>query len=126
MDTLYYERTDPRYEANLIVYVRLRSWNPFSNKQAKLIDFSLGGFKIEFLQNLKLKNMEKVILVVPLEGFDIDQSKVIKLKAEIKWYDPLHKQVGGTYILPSKNHEQILQKVITSLAQKNKEAKNNV
>lgn len=116
MDILFYERSDPRYQANLIIYVQLRSWNPFSHKPAKLIDFSLGGFKLEFLESFRLKNMEKITLYIPLESFNIEEKKLLKLRADIKWYDPLHKQVGGTYSLPMKQDNGILQKIIYKLA----------
>lgn len=118
MDTLFYERSDPRYKSNLVIYVRMKSWNPFSYKQAKLIDFSLGGFKIEFLENIHLKNMEKILLIIPLQDFYIGKLKVLKLKAEIKWYDPLYKQVGGTYHIQMKQGNGILEKIISALAQK--------
>ena len=83
---------------------------------AKLIDFSKGGFKIEFLENFQLKNMENIVLHIPLELFQIEHKKKIKLHAKIKWYDPLHKQVGGTYTMPSKQDDEILEKIIVSLA----------
>ena len=118
MDILFYERSDPRYEANLIIYVQMKSWNPFSHKPAKLIDFSIGGFKLEFLENFPLKNMEKIIINIPLDGFGFSETKMLRLKANIKWYDPLHKQVGGTYPIPLKREDGILEKIISSLAKK--------
>ena len=116
MDILFYERSDPRYEANLIIYVQLSTWNPFAHKQAKLIDFSMGGFKLEFLDNFPLKNKEKIIIYTPLDAFGAANEKMLKLKADIKWYDPLHKQVGGTYSIPHKAESGMLEKIISSLA----------
>jgi hypothetical protein len=118
MDTLFYERNDPRYEANLIIEVQLSSWNPFVHKEAKLIDFSMGGFKLEFLENFSFKNMEKIIILIPLDKFGLQKTKKLKLKADIKWYDPLHKQVGGTYASLQKQDETSLQKIISTLAKK--------
>jgi hypothetical protein len=120
MDVLFYERITKRYETNVLIDVRLKTWNPFQNKAAKLLDFSLGGFRIEFIEKFPFKNMENIILKIPMSCIDPSKKNIIKLKAEIKWADPLHQQVGGTYLFRPDTDKEFLEKIIIALAQNNK------
>lgn len=113
MDNLFSERRESRYDANLIIDVKIVRWNPFSWKKAKLMDFSKGGFRIEFTEDLSLKNTENIKLMIPLTNFRVNNMKSLKLRAEIKWYDPLHRQVGGTYCIPVKCDASLLEKIIS-------------
>lgn len=120
MDVLFYERISKRYETNVLIDVQIKTWNPFIHKSAKLLDFSLGGFRIEFIEKFPFKNMENIILKIPMSCVDPTRKNIIKLKAQIKWVDPLHQQVGGTYLYRNDSEKEILEKIIIALAQNNK------
>ncbi len=122
MDVLFYERNAQRYETNIEVEVQMNFWNPFSHKTAKLLDFSLSGFKIEFLENFRIKHMENIFIFIPLNLFDINDHHKLKIKAELKWFDPLHKQAGGAFLFKNKNDEEIVQKIISTLAKNSEKA----
>jgi hypothetical protein len=118
MDVLYYERITTRYHSNIPIMVQLKTWNPFVKKDAKLLDFSLGGFRIEFIDVFRLREIEKIVLIIPLNVIDPQINRILKLKADIKWYDPLHKQVGGTYEISIKTEQDLIEKIIFALAHK--------
>jgi hypothetical protein len=120
MDLLFYERNKVRYATDIPAFVQLSFWNPFKVKQAKILDFSLGGFRLEFLESFALREIDSFWLIIPLENFQIEHVKKIKLRAEVKWQDPLHRQVGGIYPVDNPEHKIIVEKLLLTLDQRKK------
>ena len=120
MDAMFYERITTRYLSHKTIYVQMNFWNPFGKRKAVLLDFSLGGFRIEFVESFLIKNIENIVLHIPLNEFDLESNKLLKLNAEIKWIDPLNRQIGGTYRLPASKHDEDIEKIISTLAKSNK------
>jgi hypothetical protein len=104
-----------RIESHALVDVRLSQWNPLATSSAILLDLSWQGFKIEFINPVKLKPGTRVSMTVPLSSFGILAPAKLKLKIQVKWYDSRMLRAGG--IFEPENHEQdyLIQKIIDVL-----------
>lgn len=104
-----------RVESHALVDIKLSSWNPFSTTSAVLLDLSWQGFKIEFVNQVKVKPGSKLSMSVPLASFGILAPARLKLKIQVKWFDGRMLRAGG--IFEPENHEQdyLIQKIIDVL-----------
>jgi hypothetical protein len=104
-----------RIESHALVDVRMSTWNPLSTSSAILLDLSWQGFKIEFINPVKLKPGSRLSMTVPLSSFGILAPAKLKLKIQVKWYDSRMLRAGG--IFEPQNHEQdyLIQKIIDVL-----------
>jgi hypothetical protein len=104
-----------RIESHALVDVKTSSWNPLSVASAVLLDLSWQGFKIEFVNPVKIKAGARLTMSVPLASFGILAPSRIKLKIQVKWYDGRMLRAGGVF--EPENHEQdyIIQKIIDVL-----------
>ena len=109
-----YQR-DQRYPSHALIDVSTSKWNPFSECSAVLLDLSQGGFKIEFVNPVVLKTGMKINLTIRLSPFGILTPEHLKLKAEVKWFDPDKLRCGGLFVGPSEADFYVLDKVIAQL-----------
>ena len=124
INSLFYER-NKRYEVDFLVFVQSKIWNPFFKKKAHLRDFSLGGFRLEYVDALPLKKMDGAFIFIPLKIFFPEEKRTLKLKSQVQWKNPLNKQIGGTYALPCYPKEELLLKKIISFLAKDSETGEN-
>ncbi|BBH52932.1 PilZ domain-containing protein [Fluviispira sanaruensis] len=110
------KRKEPRYSTAIVIEVRTAKWNPFKKTKAILLDLSWNGFKLEFVKKVHLKNGNELLLKIPIEQFQIDNSKMLKLKVTVKWFDEELQRTGGFYIHPKGEHAIVLEKLIQKLA----------
>lgn len=105
-----------RIESHALVDVRTSIWNPFSVASAVLLDLSWQGFKIEFVNPVKIKPGSRLSITVPLASFGILAPSKLKLKIQVKWYDARMLRAGG--IFEPENHDQdyLIQKIIDVLS----------
>lgn len=87
----------PRFESHALVEVKT-GWNPFSTASAVLLDLSVGGFKIEFVNPVKLKTNVPMTMTIPLSPFQIMSPPKLKLKVVMKWFDPAQLRAGGVFV----------------------------
>ena len=104
-----------RIESHALVDVKMSSWNPLSVARAVLLDLSWQGFKIEFVNPVKMKAGARLTMSVPLASFGILAPAKLKLKIQVKWYDGRMLRAGGVF--EPENHEQdyLIQKIIDVL-----------
>jgi hypothetical protein len=104
-----------RVESHALVDIKTSTWNPFSTTSAVLLDLSWQGFKIEFVNQVKVKPGSKLSMSVPLASFGILAPSRLKLKIQVKWFDSRMMRAGG--IFEPENHEQdyLIQKIIDVL-----------
>lgn len=101
----------PRFESHALVEIKT-GWMPFSHASAVLLDLSLGGFKIEFVNPVKIKTNVPMTMSIPLAPFQILSPAKLKTKIVIKWYDPKQLRAGGIFENIGNDHylfERILQ-----------------
>jgi hypothetical protein len=104
-----------RIESHALVDVKMSAWNPLSVASAVLLDLSWQGFKIEFVNPVKLKPGSRLTMNVPLASFGILAPAKLKLKIQVKWYDARMLRAGGIFEPESHEQDYLIQKIIDVL-----------
>lgn len=104
-----------RIESHALVDVKTSVWNPLSVSSAVLLDLSWQGFKIEFVNPVKIKPGSRLTMTVPLSSFGILAPAKLKLKIQVKWYDPRMLRAGGIFEPESHEQDYLIQKIIDVL-----------
>jgi len=104
-----------RIESHALVDVKMSMWNPLSLASAVLLDLSWQGFKIEFVNPVKLKPGSRLTMNVPLASFGILAPAKLKLKIQVKWYDARMLRAGGIFEPESHEQDYLIQKIIDVL-----------
>jgi hypothetical protein len=104
-----------RIESHALVDVKMSSWNPLATSSAILLDLSWQGFKIEFINPVKLKPGSRLSMSVPLSSFGILAPAKLKLKIQVKWYDSRMLRAGGIFEPESHEQDYLIQKIIDVL-----------
>ncbi len=104
-----------RIESHALVDVKMSSWNPLATSSAILLDLSWQGFKIEFINPVKLKPGSRLTMTVPLSSFGILAPAKLKLKIQVKWYDARMLRAGGIFEPESHEQDYLIQKIIDVL-----------
>jgi hypothetical protein len=107
-----------RVTSHALVDVKTNRWNPFSKLSAVLLDVTLMGFKIEFIENVSLAKNSELSFLIPLAPFEIYEQVTLKLRGHIKWFDPDSMRAGGVFVAPQAREEQILNQIIAFLRAK--------
>ena len=112
------KRSEPRYETALIAEIFMNKWNPMMKKRAVVLDLSWHGFKVEFIeeQKLKVKNGSALTIRIPITQFNISTLKFLKLEIVVKWCDKELRRAGGIFIHPKGEKAIILGNLIQKLA----------
>ena len=109
----------PRFRSHALVELRLSNWNPFSTVSAVLLDLSWQGFKIEFVDSVKLRPGAELDMVIPLAPFHIQSPSSIKMHVEVKWIDARNCRAGGIFTAQTEQHRHIIDKILLKLAPEN-------
>lgn len=104
-----------RIESHALVDVKMSTWNPLSVSSAVLLDLSWQGFKIEFVNPVKIKPGARLSMSVPLASFGILAPARLKLKIQVKWYDARMLRAGGIFEPESHEQDYLIQKIIDVL-----------
>lgn len=104
-----------RIESHALVDVKMSAWNPLAVSSAVLLDLSWQGFKIEFVNPVKLKPGARLTMTVPLSSFGILAPAKLKLKIQVKWYDARMLRAGGIFEPESHEQDYLIQKIIDVL-----------
>lgn len=109
----------PRFESHALVEMRLSRWNPFSAVSAVLLDISWQGFKIEFVNAVKLRPGAELVMIIPLAPFHIQAPSSIKMRVVVKWIDARTARAGGVFTAQSEQHRHIIDKILLKLSPEN-------
>jgi hypothetical protein len=104
-----------RIESHALVDVKMSLWNPLAVSSAILLDLSWQGFKIEFVNGVKIKPGSRLTMSIPLASFGILAPAKLKLKIQVKWYDPRMQRAGGIFEPESHEQDYLIQKIIDVL-----------
>lgn len=104
-----------RIESHALVDVKMSSWNPLSVASAVLLDLSWQGFKLEFVNSVKIKPGTNLTMNIPLSSFGILAPAKLKLKIQVKWYDARMLRAGGIFEPESHEQDYLIQKIIDVL-----------
>ena len=102
-------------ESHALVDIRMSAWNPLSVASAVLLDLSWQGFKLEFVNSVKIKPGTNLIMNIPLASFGILAPAKLKLKIQVKWYDARMLRAGGIFEPESHEQDYLIQKIIDVL-----------
>ena len=108
-------RVHERLRSSMEIRVRCPSWNPFSAKQALLLDLSLGGFGLEFCQKTRLQVGANVLLLLSPWSFGLAGSSTLSLGAQVVWFDERACRCGGRLLLESGEKRVRLQEALDQL-----------
>jgi len=104
-----------RIESHALIDVKMSSWNPLSVASAVLLDLSWQGFKLEFVNSVKIKPGTNLTMNIPLASFGILAPAKLKLKIQVKWYDARMLRAGGIFEPESHEQDYLIQKIIDVL-----------
>lgn len=104
-----------RIESHALVDVKMSFWNPLSVASAVLLDLSWQGFKLEFVNSVKIKPGTNLTMNIPLASFGILAPAKLKLKIQVKWYDARMLRAGGIFEPESHEQDYLIQKIIDVL-----------
>jgi hypothetical protein len=107
-----------RVTSHALVDVKTNRWNPFSKLSAVLLDITLMGFKIEFIENVSIAKNSELSFNIPLAAFEINDHTTLKLRGHVKWFDPESMRAGGVFVAPQAREELILNQIIAFLRAK--------
>jgi len=107
-----------RVTSHALVDVKTNRWNPFSKLSAVLLDVTLMGFKIEFIENVSISKNSELSFIIPLAPFEINEHTTLKLRGHVKWFDPESMRAGGVFVAPGAREEQTLNQIIAFLRAK--------
>lgn len=107
-----------RVTSHALVDVKTNRWNPFSKLSAVLLDVTLMGFKIEFIENVNIARNSELSFIIPLAPFEIYEQVSLKLRGHVKWFNLESMRAGGVFVSTSTQEEQMLTQVIAFLRAK--------
>lgn len=108
----------PRFPSHALVDVRLSRWNPFSKASAVLIDMSVTGFKIQFVEKVQVKLGMRIHIGVPLEPFGLTSGGRLNLQGDVKWFDEKMMRAGGMFIDCADHDRLMIERIISSVISK--------
>lgn len=117
-DNAQYVARAPRFPSHALVEVRVSRWNPFSKSSAVLLDMSVTGFKIQFVEKVQMKQNAKITLSIPLEPFGISGNAKLNLNGELKWFDQQMMRAGGMFVQCSDHERLMIERIIASVINK--------
>lgn len=110
-----YSSRAPRFPSHALIDVRLSKWNPFSKCSAVLLDMSVTGFKIQFVDPVEIKPNTRFAIIVPLEPFGILGGGRLYLRAEMRWYDADIKRAGGVFFNCTDHERLMIERILASV-----------
>lgn len=111
-------RNNERFMSHAIVEVRRFKNLPFFIKSAVLLDISLGGYKLEFTDEVILEQGKRFWVNIPLGPLGIFSPNRITCQAECVWFDKQRYRAGGYFVSLSDFDKQIIRHVVDLLENK--------
>lgn len=111
----HYSARAPRFPSHALIDVRLSKWNPFSRCSAVLLDMSVTGFKMQFVDQADIRPDARFVMVVPLEPFGVLGGGKLSLRAEVRWYDAEVKRAGGVFLNCSDHERLMIERILASV-----------
>ncbi len=111
----HYSARAPRFPSHALVEARTSWWNPFAKSSAVLLDMSVTGFKIQFVERVSLKKEDKLQLIIPLEPFGLMGGGRLNLKAQVKWFDEPVMRAGGMFLNCSDQERLMIEGILASV-----------
>ena len=106
----------PRFRSHALVDMRLSQWNPFSTVSAVLLDLSWQGFKVEFVNSIKLRPGAELAMIIPLAPFRIQSPSSIKMRVVVKWIDARNFRAGGIFVAQTDQHRHLIDTILLNLS----------
>lgn len=106
----------PRFESHALVEIKT-GLLPFSTASAVLLDLSVGGFKIEFVNPVKIKTNIPMTMTIPLAPFQIMSPSKIKLRVIVKWFDSRQLRAGGIFENISDDVRYLFERILTVISE---------
>ena len=107
-----------RFASHALVEIRRFKHLPFGIHSAVLMDISLGGFKFEFTDEVKVTQGQQFWMAIPLAPLGIYAPSRILLRGECRWFDPKKYRIGGVFMDVSKTDLLILEQVIETMKER--------
>jgi PilZ domain len=104
-----------RYTSHALVEYRKFKYLPLNIHSAVLLDISLGGFKIEFTSEKKVKTGEQFWLHIPLTPLGIYAPARLICRGECRWFDTNRYRLGGIFTDLSKTDRLIIDQIVDTL-----------
>jgi hypothetical protein len=108
----------PRFPSHALIDVRFSRWNPFSKVSAVLMDMSVSGFKLQFVDHVNTASGAGCQLSIPLEPFGIQVTPRLIVKGEIKWFEPEAMRAGGVFVGARDQDRLLIERVIAAVISK--------
>lgn len=113
--TVQYNARAPRFPSHALVEIKMNRWNPFAKHSAALLDMSVSGYKLQFVERVSLMQGAKFTLIIPLEPFGILGGGKLSVQTEAKWFDPEMLRLGGIFINCSDHERLMIERIIASV-----------
>lgn len=104
-----------RYISHALVEIRRYKILPFFCHSAVLLDFSTGGFKLEFTGEVETAPGSQYWLVIPLSPLGIAAPLKFMCRCEVRWFDPQRFRIGGTFIGLTQTDQMLIEQIVASL-----------
>jgi hypothetical protein len=104
-----------RYVSHALVEVRRFKWLPFFCQSAVLLDFSTGGFKLEFTGEVSAPPGAQYWLNIPLGPLGIPAPSRFMCRCECRWFDPQRFRIGGTFMNITNTDHMLIEQIVASL-----------
>lgn len=113
-----------RVESHALVEVRRYRSLPFFCHSGVLLDISVGGFKLEFTNEILVSPGQRFWLVIPLSPLGIYAPKKLMCQVEVRWFDALKFRIGGIFFNLTRTEALIIDQVVTGLESRARRAHN--
>ncbi len=107
-----------RFASHALVEIKPFRHLPFGIKSAVLLDISLGGFKVEFTGEARLKPGQQFWMSIPLTPLGIYAPSRLTCRGETRWFDNGKFRLGGVFMQLTRTERLIIDQVIETLKQR--------
>ncbi len=104
-----------RFLSHTLVELRRYRHLPFFCDSAVVLDFSAGGFKLEFTGETNSVPGKRYWLHVPLAPLGISSPKAFSCLCECRWFDPKRFRMGGSFLSLTPEQQTQIELIINSI-----------
>lgn len=105
-----------RVASHALVDVRRYRSLPFLSHSGVLLDISVGGFKLEFTNEILVSPGQRFWLSIPLSPLGIYAPKKLVCQVEVRWFDALKFRIGGIFFNLNRTQALLIDQIVTSLS----------
>lgn len=105
-----------RVASHALVDVRRYRSLPFLSHSGVLLDISVGGFKLEFTNEILVSPGQRFWLSIPLSPLGIYAPKKLVCQVEVRWFDALKFRIGGIFFNLTRTEALLIDQIVTSLS----------